>query len=199
MGAGAEQGPINDRDGVAASTDRITKATSVAAVAASLAVWWPAFTLGAYGVVFFEQTLSLWAAATAVFMVSLTAGRRDRVTWPRRLALLLPSLWLLLAVTVPVGEDTPWSRALFYLALALTLAGIPFLTALLLRVTIVGYEQIPSRRRLVAAGVVGIVAIAAFGLGQFNNWFLTCNDFTISGNYAPRGCTEGQGHLGQHR
>jgi hypothetical protein len=31
-----------------------------------MAVWWPAFTLGAYGVVFFEQALSLWAAATAV-------------------------------------------------------------------------------------------------------------------------------------
>ena len=25
---------------------------------------WPAFTLGAYGVIFFEQHLALWAAAT---------------------------------------------------------------------------------------------------------------------------------------
>jgi hypothetical protein len=33
-------------------------------------------------------------------------------------------------------------------------------------------------------------------LGQINNRFLTCNDFTVSGNSAPPGCTEGQGHLG---
>jgi hypothetical protein len=100
---------------------------------------------------------------------------------------------------VPEGEATPWSRALFYLAMALTLAGAPFLTALLLRVTIVGYEQISSGRRLLAAAVVGIVAIAAFGLGQINNKFLTCNDFIVSGNDTPTGCTQGQGHLGIHR
>ncbi len=78
----------------------------------------------------------------------------------------------------------------------LTLAGTPFIAALLLRVTIAGYEQISSRRRLVAAAVVGIVATTAFGLGQFNNRFLTCNDFIISGNDTPPGCAPGHGHLG---
>src|SRR5829696_6661269 len=95
----------------ATATDRITRATSVAAVAGALVVWWPAFTLGTYGVVFFQQTLSLWVAATAIFLVSLTAGRRDRVSWPRRLALLIPSLWLLLAITLPEGQSKPWSWA----------------------------------------------------------------------------------------
>jgi hypothetical protein len=197
MGASEVGGSADDRDGVTAMTDRITQATSVAVVAAALVVWWPAFVLGAYGVVFFQQLLSLWAASTAIFLASLTAGRRARVSWPRRLALLIPSLWLLLAIAVPPGESEPWSRALFYLATVLTLAGIPFLTALLLRVTIAGYEQIPSRRRLVAAAVVALVAIASFGLGQFNNRFLTCSDFIVSGNDTPPGCAQGQGHLGK--
>jgi hypothetical protein len=74
---------------------------------------------------------------------------------------------------------------LFYLAIALTLGGAPFLAALLLRVTISGYEEIPPRRRLIGAAVVVIVAIASFGLGQFNNRFLTCNDFIVSGNDTP--------------
>ena len=107
------------------------QATSVAVVAAALVVWWPAFDLGAYGVIFFQQLLALWAASTAIFLVSLTAGRRDRVSWPRRLALLLPSLWLLLALVVPEAGAKPWSRALFYVAIVLTLAGAPFLAALL--------------------------------------------------------------------
>jgi hypothetical protein len=196
MGAGEVSGPADNSDIVEASTDRTTQATSVAVVAAALVVWWPAFDLGAYGVLFFNQFLSLWAASTAIFLVSLTAGRRARVSWARRLALLIPSLWLLLAFALPEGGARPWSRALFYTAVMLTLAGAPFLAALLLRVTIAGYQQIPSRRRLVAAAVVGTVAIAAFGLGQFNNRFLTCNDFVISGNDTPPGCAPGHGHLG---
>ena len=196
MGAGEASGPADNSDIIEVSTDRTTQATSVAVVAAALVVWWPAFDLGAYGVLFFNQFLSLWAASTAIFLVSLTAGRRARVSWARRLALLIPSVWLLLAFALPEGAARPWSRALFYTAVVLTLAGAPFLAALLLRVTIAGYEQIPSRRRLVAAAVVGTVAIAAFGLGQFNNRFLTCNDFIISGNDTPPGCAQGHGHLG---
>jgi hypothetical protein len=196
MGAGELGRPAEDREDVGASTDRILQATSVAVVAATLLVWWPAFTLGAYGVIFFQQLLSLWAASTAIFLTSLTARRRARVSWTRRLTLLIPSLWLLLAIAVPEGEVRPWSRALFYLAILLTVVGIPFLTALLLRVTIAGYEQIPPRRRLIAGAAVGIVAIAAFGLGQINSSFLTCNDFIISGNDTPPGCDQGHGHLG---
>jgi hypothetical protein len=196
MGASEVSGPADDRDSVEASTDRITQATSVAVVAAALVVWWPAFALGAYGVIFFPQFLALWAASTAIFLASLTTRGRARVSWLRRLALLIPSLWLLLAFAIPEVEAERWSRALFYLALVLTLAGTPFLAALLLRVTIAGYEQIPSRRRLIAAALVGIVAITAFGLGQFNNRFLTCNDFIISGNDIPPGCDQGRGHLG---
>jgi hypothetical protein len=196
MGADEETGPANGSDGPGANADRITQATSVAVVAAALVVWWPAFDLGAYGVIFFQQLLAMWAASTAIFLVSLTAGRRARVSWPRRLALLLPSLWLLLAIVLPEVGIKTWSRALFYVAIVLTLAGMPFLAALLLRVTIAGYEQIPNRRRLLAAAIVGIVAITSFGLGRFNNRFLTCNDFVISGNDTPPSCSPGYGHLG---
>jgi hypothetical protein len=196
MGANEETRPAHSSDEPEANADRITQATSVAVVAAALVVWWPAFDLGAYGVIFFQQLLALWAAATAIFLVSLTAGRRARVSWPRRLALLLPSLWLLLAIVLPEVGIRTWSRALFYLAIVLTLVGMPFLAALLLRVTVAGYEQIPNRRRLLAAAIVAIVAITSFGLGKFNNRFLTCNDFVISGNDTPATCSQGHGHLG---
>jgi uncharacterized membrane protein YgcG len=85
---------------------------------------------------------------------------------------------------------------LFYVAILLTLAGAPFLAALLLLVTIAGYEQVPNRRRLLAAAIVGIVAITSFGLGTINDRFLTCNDFVISGNDTPSGWSQGGGHFG---
>jgi hypothetical protein len=192
----AEEGPpANGQEAVAASADLTMQATSVAVVAAALVVWWPAFDLGAYGVIFFQQLLALWAASTAIFLVSLTAGRRAQVSWPRRLALLLPSLWLLVAIVVPEVGARTWSRVLFYVAIVLTLTGAPFLAALLLRVTIAGYEQIPNRRRFLAALIVGVVAIASFGLGKINSWFLTCDDFVISGNDTPPSCSVGRGHL----
>jgi hypothetical protein len=99
---------VEGRDQTEVDADRTTQATSVAVVAAALVVWWPAFNLGAYGVIFFQQLLALWAASTAIFLVSLTAGRRDRVSWAKRLALLLPSLWLLLAIVVPEDGAKPW-------------------------------------------------------------------------------------------
>ena len=73
MGAGEVTGPADNGD--MASTERITQATSVAIVRAALVVWWPAFDLGAYGVLFFNKFLSLWVASTAIFLVSLMAGR----------------------------------------------------------------------------------------------------------------------------
>ena len=81
MGAVEQPSPGGGRDASEANADRITQATSVAVVAAALLVWWPAFDLGAYGVIFFQQLLALWAASTAIFLVSLTAGRRGRVSW----------------------------------------------------------------------------------------------------------------------
>ena len=63
MGADEKTGPANGSDGSEANADRITQAISVAVVAAALVVWWPAFDLGAYGVIFFQQLLALWAAS----------------------------------------------------------------------------------------------------------------------------------------
>jgi hypothetical protein len=84
-----------------------------------------------------------------IFLTSLTARRRAQVSWARRLALLIPSLWLLLALAVPEGEAKPLSWALSWLAMVLTLAGAPFLAALLLRVTIAGYVMGRTTYRVV--------------------------------------------------
>src|SRR4029450_12194253 len=103
MGAGEVSESPDKSDRVEASTDRIMQATSVAVVAAAPVVWWPGFDFGGVGGLFFNQFFALWAASTAICLASLTAGRRARVSWARRLALLIPSLWLLLAFALPEG------------------------------------------------------------------------------------------------
>ncbi|MCS5722962.1 hypothetical protein N1028_04890 [Herbiconiux sp. CPCC 203407] len=47
------------------------------------------------------------------------------------------------------------------------------------------------RERLVVLGAVGFIAVASFLLGANHSRFLTCEDFTLSGNSEPPGCTPG--------
>jgi hypothetical protein len=164
---------------------------AVATVGAASITWWPAFTLGAYRTVFFQQLLTLWAASTAAFLVLTIVNRRRTVSLPRRLALLLPSVWLVVAFALPTGTEAAHSRTLYWLALALTLAGGPYLAWALLRITLSGYDVLTHRQRSAVFGVVVTVILLGFALGRLNPYFLTCADFTISGNSQPLGCTPG--------
>jgi hypothetical protein len=108
-----------------------------------------------------------------------------------RLALLLPSVWLIVAFALPTGAEAGHSAALFWFALALTLAGGPYLTWTLLRITLACYDTLTHRQRRAVVGVVAAVALIAFTLGRLNPLFLTCDDFTVSGNFQPPGCIPG--------
>ena len=173
------------------SIDPRLRATAVASVGAALISWWPAFTLGAYRTVFFEQVLSLWAASAGAFIVLLLFRRHRSVPWPRLLALLVPTVWLIVAFLAPTGSHTTLTTALFWLTLALTLAGGPYMAWVLLRITLVGYDSLTRRQHWALIGTVAAVVVIAFTLGRLNPHFLTCGDFTISGNSEPPGCTPG--------
>ena len=59
--------------------------------------WWPAFTLGAWGEVFFDDVLALWAASTAAFVFVLVERRPLGSRLARAFVLLLPTVWLVLS------------------------------------------------------------------------------------------------------
>ena len=164
-----------------------------AAIAGASLGWWPAFTMGVYGVIFFEQHLALWAAATSAFL-ALGLARGVRV-WrrPAALALLLPSLWMALAWILPVGGTSGFYQALYWFGVVITVFGLPALAAFLVRVLIPGAERLHGGERYAAIGVVALVMATAFLLGTQHPRMLTCEDFTISGNFAPEGCASGTG------
>lgn len=160
----------------------------MAAIAFSSIAWWPAFTLGAWGTVFFPQVLSLWAVATAAFMlVVLSPDVRRRVGW-WSLALLLPSLWLALAI-----EFAPGTRPeLAWLGTIVTLIGAPAMLWILVRFASPDLvEDAEPHDRLVVVTAVAVVVLGAFGLGTIQERIFTCEDFSISGNSQPPGCTPG--------
>lgn len=171
--------------------DARTRRVVATAVAASAIGWWPAFTLGVYGVIFFEQHLALWAAATSSFLaVSLMGGS---VAWRRPVtyALLLPSLWLLLVWLLPVTAGTTYDEMLFWGGLVITLLGMPVLAAFMVRLLLPETRRVRRPQALLIMLVVVLVMLASYGLGTQHPHMLSCDDFTISGNFASANCTLG--------
>lgn len=164
----------------------------IAVIAFSSLAWWPAFTLGAWGTLFFPQVMSLWAVSTATFvMVALTVDLRRRWRW-WALALLIPTAWMLLAL-----EVTPGERAIVgWLGTAVTLFGAPAMMWILVRFAAPDFvEEAEPRDRVTVIAAVLVVVIGAFAVGHFEHRFFTCGDFTISGNSEPPGCIPGEPSL----
>ena len=173
--------------------DEDSRRLAGAAIAGAAMGWWPAFTLGVYGVIFFEQHLALWAASTSAFL-ALGFSRGIRV-WRRPvvMALLLPSLWMVLAWILPVGGTTGIYQALWWLGVVITVFGMPALAAFMVRVLIPSAERLEGREKFAAVGVVALVMLTSFVIGTQHPRMLTCEDFSISGNFAPEDCSPGTG------
>jgi hypothetical protein len=194
-----EAGMIGDMTGedpappAVALLDDDTRRLAAAAVAGAVLGWWPAFTLGVYGVIFFEQHLALWAMATSAFL-ALGLSRGFHV-WrqPRVLALMLPSLWIVLAWILPVGGTSGIYQVLFWLGVVITVFGMPALAAFMVRLLIPNAERLQGREKFGAIGVVALVMVTSFLLGTQHPRILTCEDFSISGNFAPENCSPGTG------
>lgn len=164
------------------------RAGGIVVVAISAALWWPAFTLGAWGTLFFDQTLTVWAASTAAFFIVLLQPRPYRPRVYQAVVLFLPSVWLVLTLIHPDVGDV-YSLVVDLLALAVALVGVPFTLVTLVRIVWpdFGADLSRTRRFLSLVAVIVLVGIA-FLLGVNENRFLTCEDFALSGNSQPQGC-----------
>ena len=173
------------------------RATGAVAVGTSAIAWWPAFTLGAWGIVFFEQLMLLWAVSTAAFVVLTVGGTREPVPRYRIAALLVPSGWLVLALLTRTGHEGGLARVAQLVGTIITILGIPAMALLLLRVASPSAMEVRDRRDRLAAGLaVLVVVVVSYGAGVLNAQFLTCRDFVISGNSEPPGCNPGAPTLG---
>lgn len=163
--------------------------TGVIMVGMAAIAWWPAFTLGAWGEIFFDDILALWAASVAALVFVLVERRRLRGRLARALVLLLPSVWLALSFAAHERVTDLGVALLDLAAFAAVLVGIPFTLWVLVQIVWPDFAaRTPRRSKWLIVGVVGAIVIGSFVLGVNQARFLTCEDFTISGNVAPDGC-----------
>jgi hypothetical protein len=161
---------------------------AVVSVGMAIVVWWPAFTLGAWGELFFDTLLTLWVASTAAFVFVLFERRPVGSRLWRAFLLLLPTVWLATSfVDIETTDIVAFLATVF--AFAVVLIASPLTVWVLARIMWPDFGENSTRRqRWLIIGVVGGIGVAAFLLGLNQEHFLTCQDFTISGNSEPPGC-----------
>lgn len=165
------------------------RATLLVTVASATVAFMLGFNVGAFGVIFFDQLLLVWVIATIVLVASIISDLPPN-TWPRRLILLLPSLWVL-AAWVDSAQDVPeGDRIVFFLTLGVTAVALPFVAWILVTAINTDFEELPRSNKLLVIAAVGIAIVVGFGVGARNDFILTCEDFKISGNDLPANCIE---------
>ena len=146
------------------------------------------FNLGAFGVVFFDQLLTVWVAATVILVASIFSDIPPD-TWPRRLVLLVPTLWIVAAWIDSSFSINSNERFVFALTVVTTLFVLPVVAWILITVINTDFERLPGRNKGIVIATVGLFIIVGFAFGARNDMFLDCEDFKISGNDIPTNCS----------
>ncbi len=165
------------------------RATLLVAAGSATFAFMLGFNLGAFRVIFFDQLLTVWVIATIAFVGSIVSDLPPN-TWPRRLILLLPSMWLLAAWIDNSVDLDNGDRIAFLLTLAVTVVALPFVAWTLVTAINTDFAELPGRNKVAVIAAVGIFVVAGWAIGARNDFLLNCDDFKISGNDLPDNCIE---------
>ena len=165
------------------------RATLLIAAGSASVAFMVGFNFGAFRVVFFDQLLTVWVIATIVFVASIFSNLPPN-TWPRRLVLLLPSLWLLAAWIDNSTDVDQGERVAFLLTLGVTVLALPFVAWILVTAINPAFDELPGRNKAAVIAAVGLFVIVGLAIGARNDVLLNCDDFKISGNDLPDNCLE---------
>lgn len=173
----AVEGPASDR------------AALLIAAGSSAVAFMIGFNYGAFDTVFFDRIFTVWVVATIVFGASLVTNMPPR-TWPRRLVLLLPTLWLIVSW---INNNTQVDNAEVVLngvTVAVTLIALPFVGWFLITAINTEFANLPSSHKTAVVGTVALFLVLGFAFGARNDLVLTCDDFKVSGNDLPSNCLQ---------
>lgn len=168
----------------------------VAAIVLAVAIWPIGFNLGAYGTIFYDLLLEIWAISLAALLAGLFVDRRadtDVLSKLDMVLLLMPSLWLL---TNQI-EHSSGSAVAHWLNVVLTFTtgfvAVPHILYLVLPISMPEVLEVRGIRRTANLVLLTVlITLAAFTVGYYNDRFMTCQDFAVAGNAEPTNCRNGQ-------
>ena len=167
-------------------------------VAASYPAWGLGFEIGAYGRLFFDKLFVAWSISTALLVVMLFIPRSKlkvpKMAW---YATVIPSLWLLMALAFRAAPEVKMLgqalTAIGFVAYAVCFPYVIYMTVSL------AYPELNQVNRLkpgLAVGaIIALLVLAGFFAGKNHSYFLTCEDFEITGSYVPENCARSRPRL----
>lgn len=168
----------------------------VITIALALTIWDISFNLGVYNTIFFDRIFSVWVIVTTTLLAVLFLRGEDMpVTSWGWVLLFMPSVWFVLRATkiLDLLEDESPIAFVLGTGFELFIVGIclPYTVQVIIRINNPELLEVKNIRQQV--GLL-VVALVIGGLGYFvgaNNYlFLTCREFTVSGNDRPANCLD---------
>lgn len=174
------------------SMDRTARTFVVMVAGGSIPAVMVGFNLGAFGAVFFDQFLAVWAISTATLLAALMLRSRWRLPIWGLAVLALPTAWVATDIVYDLDTGSAFGRVLMDTLLVVSLLAIPYLVYVIAKLISPEFFELRGFRLKVGAVVVGVALLAAGVLiGSQNQRILTCDDFRLSGNDLPANCAEG--------
>ncbi|MBA4492589.1 hypothetical protein [Paracoccus sp. S1E-3] len=164
----------------------------IAAIALAVTIWPIGFNLGAFGTIFFDRLLEIWAISIAALLAGLLVDRgRDQDVLSRtdQILLALPSLWLLTTM-LHFEEGGGLMRVLNDALMFMTaFFSVPHIIRIVMPIAMPEVMAVRGRRQTLNLLVLTVaIAVASFAIGYRNDLFMTCEDFKVSGNDLPTNC-----------
>jgi len=163
----------------------------VSTIATAMVAWDIAFNLGAFHTVFFARRHQLAVVLFVVVLGTLALRRQVHVHWWVLTFLSIPFAWIIFRLIFSErdsGQVTGTVDSGFLIAIIVI---YPVAFWIVLRLMAPDYFEIPNLRLKIASfTIVLVIAGIAFLVGEFNNRFLSCEEFAVSGNDLPADCAE---------
>jgi len=127
-----------------------------------------------------------------VVLGTIVLRHQVSINWWLLVILSIPMFWIFFRLAFPVRDaGSPASRIdgiLFILVVML----YPRVFWIVLRLVAPDCFSIPNRRlKVMSVVIVLVIALIAYGIGEQNSRFLSCNEFKVSGNDLPADCADG--------
>ena len=170
----------------------------IAAIVLAVTIWPIGFNLGAFGTIFFDKLLEIWAISIAALLAGLLVDRvRDNDVLSRtdQILLALPSLWLLTTMLrfEEGGAALRWLNDALMFATAFF--SVPHIIRIVMPIALPEVMAVRGKRQTLNLLVLTLVISAAsFAIGYRNDLFMTCADFKVSGNDLPTNCRQTDAH-----
>ena len=167
----------------------------IAAIVVAVAIWPIGFNLGAFGTIFFDKLLEIWAISVAALLAGLLVDRKrdDNVLSELdRVLLALPSLWLLSTMLRFADGGTAMRLLNDALTFATAFFSVPHIIRIVMPIAMPEVVAVRGRRQTLNLVVLTVaISVASFAIGYRNDLFMTCADFKVSGNDLPTNCRQG--------